>query len=272
MGEHNQMDNLAYSSRMIALPPLGKLFIVISILIVNLVTTNVIIPMITLCLGLICIIYSTGMKFPKILVFLIAESLLIIVVGALCIMILPLAGDVSPVIWEWTPLGLRFVITHASIDYGLLILVRCLSGVSFMLAFATSTPIPHLAQSLRQLRIPVEIIEIVVLVYRYGFLLFEQLEIMWSAAHCRLGFGSFKKSFHTTAKIALNIFISSMEMTERSNIALCCRNFTGTFPLFNPPKRISLIWVIVPVIFAVALYYLGVYMPYSFSLSDLLFS
>lgn len=100
--------------------------------------------------------------------------------------------------------------------------------MALMMAFATSTPIPHLSNALRQIRIPSEIAELVVLIYRYGFLLLERMEVMWVAAACRLGFSGFKRTMRTTASIAVGMFVQSTNMADKGQIALDCRNYRGT--------------------------------------------
>ena len=93
------------------------------------------------------------------------------------------------------------------VDLGMLVFMRAVAGVTVMLFFATSTPIPHLANALRQAKIPAEIVELTILIYRYSFLLLEQLDTMYIAAHSRLGFRGYKNKFRTTAKLMVGIFI-----------------------------------------------------------------
>jgi energy-coupling factor transporter transmembrane protein EcfT len=106
---------------------------------------------------------------------------------------------------------------------------------------------------------PVEIIEIIVLVYRYSFLMLEQLQVLWNAASARLGFSSYRRSFRTVASIAVNVFVSSLDMADRSSNALLCRNFNGTFPVFRPPKDITVAWILLAAGAAAGLYLFGLY-------------
>jgi energy-coupling factor transporter transmembrane protein EcfT len=126
-----------------------------------------------------------------------------------------------------------------------------------MLFFATSTPIPHLSEAMEQLRLPKEISELVVLIYRYSFLLLELLGTMYLAAQCRLGFKGLRNKFRTTGKLAVGLFGRSMEVADRSQVALECRGFRGQFHSFRPPARVTLIWVIVPVVVFVCLFMLN---------------
>src|SRR5665647_689380 len=126
-----------------------------------------------------------------------------------------------------------------------------------MLFFATSTPIPHLSEAMEQLRLPKEISELVVLIYRYSFLLLELLGTMYLAAQCRLGFKGLRNKFRTSGKLAVGLFTRSMEVADRSQVALECRGFRGEFHSFRPPARVTWVWIIVPVLVFVGLYALN---------------
>lgn len=86
------------------------------------------------------------------------------------------------------------------------------------------------------------------MVYRYGFLLLEKLDIMWKAAQCRVGFNGFKRTIKTMASIAVGIFISSINAAEKAQIALDCRNYQGYFPVYKEPSRANLRWVIISIL------------------------
>ncbi|MBR2254863.1 MAG: hypothetical protein IJ856_03460, partial [Candidatus Methanomethylophilaceae archaeon] len=54
-------------------------------------------------------------------------------------------------------------------------------------------------------------------------------------------------------------FIFSMELAEKSEAALACRNYTGVFPVFRSPKGISWAWVAVSLGSAALLYIFGMW-------------
>ena len=66
------MDTLAYSSRMLDWAPLGKLIFVIGVLIVNILTSSILVPFVTLAIGLVLMAYSTNFKIPFIIALAIA--------------------------------------------------------------------------------------------------------------------------------------------------------------------------------------------------------
>ena len=253
--EHIQMDALAYSSRMLHWPPLGKLLLVIAVLVVNIMTDSVVTAFAVMALGLILMAYSTNMRIPFILGVFIAEAILILIIAC---GIISINGDTSqPCIWSADLLWMDLYMTADSFNEAWLVMIRAVAGITVMMAFATSTPIPHLAQALRQVRVPDEICEIVVLIYRYAFLLLERLDTMWSAAGSRLGFSGFRRTMGTTASIAVGIFTSSMNLADKAQVSLECRGYRGYFPIWNRPRRTGVGWVAVAVVAFALLYVLG---------------
>lgn len=255
--EHIQMDALAYSSRMLNWAPLGKLLLVIVVLIANVMTDSVVTALAVLAIGLALMAYSTNMRIPFMLGVAIGEAILILIVAC---GIISINGDMSqPCIWRADFLWLDLYMTADSFNQAWLVMIRAVAGITVMMAFATSTPIPHLAQALRQIRIPDEICEIVVLIYRYAFLLLERMDTMWSAANSRLGFSGFKRSMKTIASIAVGIFTSSMNMADKAQVSLECRGYRGYFPIWNRPQRAGVGWVAAAVAVFALLYVLGTY-------------
>ena len=255
--EHIQMDALAYSSRMLNWAPLGKLLLVIVVLIANVMTDSVVTAFAVLAIGLVLMAYSTNMRIPFMLAVAIGEAILILIVAC---GIISINGDPSePCIWRADFLWLDLYMTADSFNQAWLVMIRAVAGITVMMAFATSTPIPHLAQALRQIRIPDEICEIVVLIYRYAFLLLERMDTMWSAANSRLGFTGFKRSMRTIASIAVGIFTSSMNLADKAQVSLDCRGYRGYFPIWNRPRKAGVGWVAAAIVVFVLLFVLGTY-------------
>jgi len=149
--------------------------------------------------------------------------------------------------------------TEESFNKAWLIFFRAVAGVTLMLAFACSTPIPHLAQAFRSLHFPSEITELIVLVYRYAFLLLEKFLVMIDAAQCRLGYNGTMTTMRSYGGAMAGTFIFSMELADKSEAALACRNYNGYFPIFRPPKSMSWAWAVVSIGLAVLLYFVGEY-------------
>jgi len=257
VSEQVEMDELAYSSRMVNWAPLGKLLFVLSLLIIGIVSNSILVPMITFSIGMIMMAYSTNLKVPLLIFLAIGEAILIMVLGSGMISIL---GDHSqPALWQDKILWFNIYMTVQSFNQAWLIFFRAIAGVTLMLSFACSTPIPYLSFAIKSLRCPNEITELIVLIYRYAFLLLERFLVMIDAAQCRLGYNGPMTAMKSYGGAMAGTFIFSMELAEKSEAALACRNYNGTFPIFREPKKLSIKWVVISVVAVVALYFIGDY-------------
>ncbi|HUV25479.1 MAG TPA: cobalt ECF transporter T component CbiQ [Methanomassiliicoccales archaeon] len=238
------VDEIAYESRLRHWPPLGKLLFTLSLLISSLVASTIVVPIIILIVGLVLMFYSTGFRLPRVLIFGIIEALVVITIT--CIVIMLITGGETVL-----SLDLGFVqleMGREGLALGSLVFFRALAGITVMLFFATSTPIPHIAYAMRQLRVPKELIELTILVYRYSFLMLEELGRMYDAAKCRLGFRGLRNRVRTSGRLAVGLFIRSMGTAERTHAALQCRNFKGDFPVYRKPSRLTPVWGLLPIL------------------------
>ena len=254
-GGNPGIGEIAFSSPARDWPPLGKLALVLALLFVSLLASSPYVPLMVLSIGAGLLFYSTRFHLPKALVLAMAEAMVIFAISTIIIAFVTQGSG--------TPL---FTLTLGSASISLypqgaqlaaMVFLRATAGLLVMLFFATSTPIPHFAQALRQLRVPRYITELVVLVYRYSFLLLEQMETMYTAAQCRDGFKGTRNKFRTTGKLAVGMFVRSMDVADRSEMALQCRNFRGDFPTFRQPAKMNAAWIALPLFVFGALFALN---------------
>ncbi|TFG57423.1 MAG: cobalt ECF transporter T component CbiQ [Methanomassiliicoccus sp.] len=233
-----ELDELAYRSSALKWSPTGKFLFVLTLLMSSLLAKSMIVPMLVLVAGVLLLGYFIRFRFPKIIGIIILESLGMIVLGGVVI------AAVTPGLTIWSvDLGV-FVLTFSDtgISTASLVTLRALAGVSVMLFFATSTPIPHFADMLVRLKVPKEFTELMVLVYRYSFMLLDEAGRMHLAAQCRLGFHGRLNSVKTYAKMMTGIFIRSIETAERSNLGMQCRNYQSNIGMLREPKGMSYAW------------------------------
>ena len=96
------------------------------------------------------------------------------------------------------------------------------------------------------------------MIYRYAFLLLEKFLVMLDAAQCRLGYNGPVTAMKTYGGAMAGTFIFSMELADKSESSLACRNYNGYFPVFRPPRKMSVAWVAVSLGLAVVLYLIGI--------------
>ena len=248
-----ELDEMAYRSAALKWSPTGKFVFVLTLLVSSLLSTTLIVPLLVLLLGTMLLGYSVRFRFPRIIGLIILEGVGIVVVGGAVI------AAVTPgaTVWAVDLLVMKISFSDEGVATASLVTLRALAGMSVMLFFATSTPIPHFADMLVHMKVPKEFAELMVMVYRYSFLLLDEAGRMYLAAQCRLGFQGRMNSLRTYAKMMVGIFIRSIETAERSNVGMQCRNYQSNVAMLRQPKGMTYSWAALSVAAFVLLYQLN---------------
>ena len=248
------IDSLAYNSPFRAWPPLGKLLLSLSLLLASLLSPTPLVPMLVFAAGLSLLYFSTRLRLPRIMGLACLNTFALLAISVLIIAFMSGGGRV---LWSADFFGASLPLTSSSANLAILIFTRVLAGFTVLLFFSTSTPLPHLFIALRQAGMPAHVSELTVLIYRYSFLVLEQAGQMWQAADCRLGFRGVSRSLSTSGYLIGNLFIRCMDFAERSQKALECRNFRGSFEPLQLPAKTDAKWAAISAASFLAFYILG---------------
>ena len=222
--EFNSVDTAAYKSPMLHWSPLAKLFLIISLLVLDIASKTIWMSVFTFVTGLSLFLYGSRLRPPGILMKLFVYAQVLIIISAIIFAIVTPGESVASL-----NIGITINFTDAGVSFAFLMYARATAALLLLYAFAVSTPVPHLAEALRKLRFPDVFVEMLVLIYRYTFLLMETAESMHLAAECKFGYSGYKRSMSTTARLAVGIFMRSLDTAEKGQVALQCRNYRGEF-------------------------------------------
>lgn len=126
------------------------------------------------------------------------------------------------------------------------LLMRCAAGTSCLFMIATTTPVVHIAAFIARLRCLHSIMEIVLLTYRFIFILLETAGSMLDAQQSRLGYANHRQSLQSYAALTANLGVKSLGRANQLSVALQARNYQGLLFSYLPvqiPKwwRVALI-------------------------------
>jgi len=101
--------------------------------------------------------------------------------------------------------------------------------LAFMALIATMT-IVTLGQALNRLRLPEKLVHLLLMTYRYIFLINQEYQRLWTAIKIR-GFrsGTNIHSYKTYAYLIGMLFVRASVRAQRVNLAMRCRGFKGRF-------------------------------------------
>lgn len=223
--EFTTIDAAAYKSPMLHWSPVAKLILILSLLVLDIASKSIMMSLFACAIGLSLFLYGSSFRPPALLtkLFLIAQTFIIV---AAFIFTIVISGEAVASV---NILGFTITFTDAGVSFALLVYVRATAALLLMFSFAVSTPVPYFANALRKLKVPQAFVEMLVLIYRYTFLLLESAEKMHLAAECKFGYCGYKKSIGTTSKLAVGVFLRSLDTAEKGQVALQCRNYRGEF-------------------------------------------
>lgn len=141
---------------------------------------------------------------------------------------------------EWN-LYLHFFylcVTKSSLAAANRVFFQVLAGISTLYMLSFSTPISELIWVLKKLHLPQIILELMHLLYRYLFILFEVAGQMQFSAKARLGYRGFWKSCRTFSMIGGNLFFISMKKANSYYDAMLARCYQGHLEFLTEEKPV----------------------------------
>ncbi len=130
-------------------------------------------------------------------------------------------------------LGLELEIYREGLVLGTTVLLRIISSVSILLCLSLTTPVHELGYALLWFRIPRVIVEILLLTYRYLFVLWDEGMRIRQAQAMRLGYpdwrnpAGWKKAVNSTSTLMAMVFIRAYDRAENTFAAMQTRGYNG---------------------------------------------
>lgn len=161
------------------------------------------------------------------------------------------AGALQHRLWQLSFPHFAVFITQQSLQQAAFVTLRAFSAFSALFLLTLSTPMNDLLQVLRRIHVPALILELMVLIYRYIFLLADTNRRQKDAARSRLGYDGFAVSLHTFGSEMANLLILSMKRSQATYDAMEARGCDGTFRLWEEKRPLT-----APAVGSVVLYLL----------------
>lgn len=120
-------------------------------------------------------------------------------------------------------------------DASVEILIRAVLALICMLTLIATTPFSRLLTALRQLRVPAVVVSVLAFMYRYSFVLVDELEKMRRARRSRTFVPSVWSECAAMGSFAGVLFVRAFERSERVHAAMCARGWRGEIDR-NPSK------------------------------------
>lgn len=211
-----------------------KMLYVMALLSINVWAKNITIPLFFL-VGSFLLLFSIRIPFLAII-----RNMSLPMVFATLILLVKGLHEGEQAWLSFSILGYSLVFKGEGIWSGLHICSKVLGGVSLLMIFSFTTTISRLCAGMTWFRIPNTVVELLAFMYRYIFLLFDEVSTMWTAQKSRLGHASWKKTIRSLGILGGLLVIRAFDRAERTREAMSARGYEGggilTIPL-SPWRR-----------------------------------
>lgn len=196
-----------------------KIVFTVLALLINLLSPSLYTP---LAIALFCLATLLAIRIPpRLLLLRLAMPLLM--AGVVLLTQLFLYGT-SPL---FTIPSLGLVGYREGLERGLLIMCRVIGGVSLVLFLSMSTPANKLLLAARWFRLPRVLIELLVLIYRYIFVLIEEAIAIKDAQRVRLGYHGWRQGMRSIGTLGGVLVLRAYDRAERVFAAMTARGYSG---------------------------------------------
>lgn len=112
-----------------------------------------------------------------------------------------------------------------------IILMRCFAALSCIYFITLTTGFNQMLVVFKKLRIPKEIIEIMMLTYRFIFIFLEEVSQIYIAQEMRFGYINIKTSYHSLGILISNLLVRMTRRYQEMSIVLDTKLYDGEFYL-----------------------------------------
>lgn len=166
----------------------------------------------------------------------------------LCTLTIALNISHTPLDLFAIPIGSRYLTSgRESLFYAVQLILTALSAVSCLYFLALNTPMTDILTVLRKLHCPKLLIELMLLIYRFIFILLASASAISDAQRCRLGNITFRTSMKSFGMLGSALMIRAVARSDKLYNAMEARCYDGTIRVLSeehPPKKKVIVWII----------------------------
>ena len=146
------------------------------------------------------------------------------------------------------PVGSYYITgSYSSILYGIQLILTALASVSCLYFLSLNTPMTDIILVLHKLHCPLLIQELMLLIYRFIFVLLDIASAITTSQNSRLGNKDYKTSIKSFGSMISVLFIRAMKKSNALYDAMEARCYDGTIRVLTenyPPKKKEIIYII----------------------------
>ncbi|MEG1878082.1 MAG: cobalt ECF transporter T component CbiQ [Pseudoflavonifractor sp.] len=219
-------DRYAYLSRLRRTAPIPKLCLAFAPMLICIGCSSVAVGLATLLVMSAATLWLGGLRFGVLLHFF-RVPLAFLALGCLTILVEAVPAG-TPMLLALPVGGSLWGISPGGLWRGLRIFAGAMGAISCMYFLALNTPMTDLTLALEKLHVPKLFVELMELIYRFVFVLTEEMHRIRVAQDSRLGYRSMGQSFSSVGTLCSMVFLRAWRRGDRVYSALESRGYTGS--------------------------------------------
>ncbi|MBD2362148.1 cobalt ECF transporter T component CbiQ [Anabaena minutissima FACHB-250] len=124
-------------------------------------------------------------------------------------------------------------ISRHGVEQGLSIFTRAIASISCIYFVMLTIPFTDLLQTFRRVGLPVLITDLLLLMYRFIFVLLNTASELWIAQQSRSGYRTFSLSMKSLSLLIGQLFQRTLEKYRQVSLSLESRGFNGEFQVWH---------------------------------------
>ncbi|MDH6057320.1 cobalt ECF transporter T component CbiQ [Umezakia ovalisporum] len=234
-----QIDTLAYTNRLRWLAPEQKLLFVITLLILTAFSRPPLQILIAIWISNWTVLYAKiplriYLKLVYIAILFWLTSLPALVINGINIQHLNLIQDDS--IIGLNVASYYIYISHHGIEQGWTILARAIASLSCLYFVMLTIPFTEILQTLGRFGFPVLLRDILLLMYRFIFVLLNTASEIFTAQQSRGGYCTLRIGIKSLSLLIGQLLSRTLENYHQVSLSLASRGFNGEFKVWYPHR------------------------------------
>lgn len=128
--------------------------------------------------------------------------------------------------------------SKASILQAVCLVFSSLASVSCLYMLSFHTPMPEILDVLEKIHCPGLLIELMLLIYRYIFILSDTAAAIRTAQNCRLGYKDYRTSLRSFGELCAVIFVRALKRSNDLYTAMEARGYDGKIRVLHEKRPV----------------------------------
>lgn len=233
-----KIDQYAYTNRLGAVHPAEKFTFAVTTMVICIAFSSIFTSLAVILLMGLMTVWRAGIPWRFYLQLLsVPLSFLVVSVATIA---LTVSREPHQLLYGFNVWGLYAGVTSRDLGIASNLFFKSLGAVSCLYFLSLTTTMVEIMSVLKKIKVPVFIIELMGLVYRFIFVLMETAGQIHISQSSRWGYASFKASYRSLGQLVSNLFIKSYHRSQMLFTALLARCYTSELNVIELSYTVSL--------------------------------